>query len=87
MADIWIPQITTQTPPSISQLCAAAVPIEDPVIPPTELEFHSLEEASSDQSVAGRFSDDMRIIDVAKMLNYTQEVKVQMHESIAEMTR
>jgi len=78
--------ITTQTPPSISQLCAAAVPIEDPVIPPTELEFHSLEEASSDQSVAGRFSDDMRIIDVAKMLNYTQEVKVQMHESIAEMT-
>ncbi|KNZ54188.1 hypothetical protein VP01_3014g3 [Puccinia sorghi] len=79
--------ITTQTPPSLSQLCAAAVLIEDPVILPTELEFHSLEEASSDQSVAGRFSDDMRIIDVAKMLNYTQEEKVQMHESIAEMTR
>jgi hypothetical protein len=61
--------------------------IEDPVIPPTELEFQSLEEVSSDHSVAARFSDDMRIIDVAKMLNYTQEVKVKMHESIAEMTR
>ncbi|KAI9630542.1 hypothetical protein KEM48_013863 [Puccinia striiformis f. sp. tritici PST-130] len=78
--------ITTQPPPSISQLCTAAVPIEDPVIPPTEVDFHSLEEASSDHSVAARFSDDMRIIDVARMLNYTQEVKVQMHESIAEMT-
>jgi len=79
-------RITTETPPSISQLCASAVPIEDTVIPPTELGFHSLEEASSDQSVAGRFSDDMRIIDVSKMSNYTQEMKVQMHESIAEMT-
>ncbi|WAQ89901.1 hypothetical protein PtA15_11A593 [Puccinia triticina] len=78
--------ITTKPPPSISQLCAAAVPIEEPVIPPTELDFHSLEEASSDHSKAARFSDDMRIIDAAKMLNYTQEVKVKMHESIAEMT-
>ncbi|PLW23072.1 hypothetical protein PCASD_10528 [Puccinia coronata f. sp. avenae] len=78
--------INVQPPPSISQLCAAAVIIEDPVISPTELEFQSLEEVSSDHSVAARFSDDMRIIDVAKMLNYTQEVKVKMHESIAEMT-
>ncbi|KAA1069674.1 Anaphase-promoting complex subunit 1 [Puccinia graminis f. sp. tritici] len=78
--------ITTQPPPSISQLCAAAVLIEDPVFPPAELDFHSLEEASPDHSVAARFSDDMRIIDAAKMLNYTREVKVKMHESIAEMT-
>ncbi|MBW0468810.1 hypothetical protein O181_008525 [Austropuccinia psidii MF-1] len=81
--------ITSSLPPSISQLCLMSIPVEKPMLPNKEFEFNNLNidhHHSSNLSIAARFSDDMRIIEVAKILNYTQEAKVRIHESMLEMT-
>ncbi|CAH7686325.1 hypothetical protein PPACK8108_LOCUS20963, partial [Phakopsora pachyrhizi] len=80
--------VTNLLPPSILQLSSAPISIENQnLIPSTDdLESNTtLKESPTGISVAARFSDDMRIIDVAKMLNYCQEIRLQIKESLAEM--
>ncbi|KAH9812049.1 hypothetical protein DFH28DRAFT_1031872 [Melampsora americana] len=79
-------QINTVSPPSIQQLSASSSKVEKSLISASETEAISLMDNPSHMNVASRFSDDMRIIEVARMLNYTKEVVMSVQEAATELS-
>ncbi|EGG02598.1 uncharacterized protein MELLADRAFT_91152 [Melampsora larici-populina 98AG31] len=79
-------QINTVPPPSIQQLSASSIAVEKSPILASETDAISLMDDPSHVNVASRFSDDMRIIEVARMLNYTKEAVMSVQEAATELS-
>ncbi|KAG0139551.1 hypothetical protein CROQUDRAFT_101374 [Cronartium quercuum f. sp. fusiforme G11] len=77
--------INTEPSPTLRQLCAASSMVEHPTIPISESKTISLMDNPSHMNAASRFSDDMRIIEAARMLNYTNEVVMIVQDTLAEL--